>query len=105
MDLSDCTETITVKHKTGVNKSGDPIYGTAAPMQARIERGTRTQVGQEGDELDDTSMLFTIDKLTASDMVWFPEDSTADAEAAHRVVNCEELRDLDGRIDHYETSF
>lgn len=105
MDLGDCTETISVKHKTGITKSGDPLYGSLVLMQAKIERGSRTQVGQEGDELDDTSMLFTIDKLAASDMVWFPEDDTSSAEAAHRVVVCAELRDLDGRIDHYETSF
>lgn len=99
------TETITVKRKSGVSASGDPTYGTAFTMPARIERASLRQVTGDGDALNDTTVLYTADPILQSDIVWFPEDDTGSSEAAHRPAIVAPERDLDGVIDHFETSF
>lgn len=105
MDAALLTETITVKHKTGVAASGDPTYGSPVTFPARIERAGQRQVSTSGDQLNDTTLLFTVDTLSRSDLVWFPEDDTSSSEAAHRPVSVEQMRDLDGVVSHYEVTF
>lgn len=103
--LDSLTETLTVKRKTGITKEGDPTYGAAFTMAARIERGRLTQVGQTGELLDDVALVFTNDELLDTDLVWFPEDTTGSVEQAHRPIRVEPQRDLDGAVSHYESSF
>lgn len=99
-----CTETITVKRKTSHGLAGDPTRGTTLTMAARIERQAGEAVGADGTTLVFDARVFTEppNEVRLSDLLFFPEDSTADDEAGREVTRVEPVRDLDGVLDHYE---
>lgn len=99
-----CTETITVKRKTSHGLSGDPTRGTTLTMLARIERVGGEVTGPDGNDLTYSARVFTEppNAVQLSDLIFFPEDSTADNEPGREVIRAETISDLDGVVDHYE---
>jgi hypothetical protein len=99
-----CTETITVKRKTSHGLGGDPVRGATVTMAARIERVRGETTSPDGQELTYSARVFTEppNEVLASDLIFFPEDSTADTEPGREVVRVEAIADLDGVLSHYE---
>ena len=97
------TETITMKRQTGHSSAGDPTYKAATTMKARVERGGTEAADGEGRRINDASDIYTTTALLLGDIVWFPEDDTADTQKSRRVVGVMMLRALDGSITHYES--
>lgn len=99
-----CTELVTVKRKTSHGLAGDPTRGTTLTMLARIERQAGKMTSADGTELTFDARVFTEppNEVKLSDLLFFPEDSTADDEAGREVTRVEAVRDLDGVLDHYE---
>lgn len=99
-----CLETITVKRKTSHGLAGDPVRGTTLTMLARIERTAVRVSSPEGTELVFDGRVFTEppNAIFEHDLVYFPEDSTADTEAGREIQRVDVVRDLDAVLSHYE---
>ncbi len=97
------TETVTVKRISGHSAAGDPMYGAAVTMKARVERARLEASDGEGRRSSDAPDLYTVEALQIGELVWFAEDDTADVNDSHRVVACVPLKALDGTLTHYET--
>lgn len=100
-----CTETITVKRKTSHGLAGDPVRGTTLTMPARVERVAGELLSPDGSVLTYSARVFTEppNAVLLSDLIFFPEDSTADNEPGREVIRAETVPDLDGVVDHYES--
>ncbi len=97
------TETITVQRQTGHGSGGDPTYGTAFTMAARIERARSESADAEGRRANDQPDVYTVDALQLGDLVWYPEADTSDVDESRRVVGVALLKALDGTTTHYES--
>lgn len=99
-----CNETLTVKRKTSHGLAGDPVRGTTLTMPARIERTAGRTSSPDGEELFFDARVFVEppNVLEVTDLLYFPEDSTADNEAGRRCTRVWSVRDLDGDVDHVE---
>jgi hypothetical protein len=86
------TETITVKSQSSVDSDGDPSYGSASTMAARIQRGK----DRDAEEIDHSMVLYTSTAIAVTDRVWLPEDDTSSADAARVPVSVSSSKDLDG---------
>jgi hypothetical protein len=92
------TEVITVKRQNGHTSAGDPTWAAAFTCAARIERGAIDQADAEGRKAVKPIRFFTTTELKIGDQVWLPESSTADSNAAQRVLTAVIHRALDGSV-------
>lgn len=101
------SEVVTVKRKTSSDLAGDPVRGTTLTMPARVERNAGRMSSPDGEELFFNARIFVEppNTLELTDLVFFSEDDTASAEAGRRLTRVDQVRDLDGEIDHVEGWF
>jgi hypothetical protein len=98
------TETISYKRQTGHSSSGDASFGSLATMTARIERTTNETGDLDGRRVTGRGKLFTTEELMLGDVVWLPEDDTADLTQSARVESVATMRNLEGVVTHYEVT-
>lgn len=80
------TDTVTYKVPTGVDGNGDPTYGAAATVKARVEYGTKTVINAGGTERQCEAVIVTEAEFPHDARIWLPGENTADASAAHRPI-------------------
>lgn len=97
------TETITVQSVTGHTSAGDPTYGAQGTLAARIERNAARSADAEGQQDGSSTRLFTFGALKVGDLVWLPEDNTADQDQARVVMQVDTMRRVSGAVSHYES--
>ena len=106
MDISGrLTETVSRKAVSSRSDHLDPTYGTASTFSARIERDSGESYGASGSAVAYTHRMFCQTAVLLSDLIFFPEDSTADNNTGKRPASVSACYDLDGTLSHYEVLF
>lgn len=89
------SDTITVQQYLGVNDFGDTVYGTETPQKCRIEYKTQETIDSKGDKCVSTATVYADEPIAPLSIVY------VDGER-YTVKSCQPIKDLHGRIDHYE---
>lgn len=98
-----CRQQIWVSQLTSRDQYGDPSFGPAQPLMARVEDDTETSDQTDGTETRSRKRIVTEDRINLTDRIWLPGDSPTDASSGRVPFSVQELPDELGRIDHYET--
>jgi hypothetical protein len=98
------TETVTVKRPTSHSSSGDPVFGAPFTCAARVERLEGDAGDAGGRKRTDSTKLITTTELKAGDVVWLPEDNTAQVSAGRKILTVKQNRAIDGSIVSYSST-
>jgi hypothetical protein len=99
------TEKVRVRRLTARTASGDQTRGEALTFQARIERGAgRVTAKMTGSEYDATTLVWTIEEVLLSDLLYFPEDTTTDVDTGRKPTKVEKMIGTNGKFSHYEVT-
>ena len=78
MDLSAWfADTVTIKSLNARTSSGDPTYGAAREIKARVQNGR----DRDADQIPHDVVLYTESVVLADDRVWLPGESLTVANA------------------------
>lgn len=95
---------VTRKKRTGSNSKGDPIYGAATKIRARVEKTRKRVLDSVGQEVVSEYTMAT-EKLdvSLSDMFWFPSiagepsDDTSNANTARLPIAIDRATNKSGQ--------
>lgn len=96
-------QTINVAQLVSRDDRGAATYGAATPVKARVELKTNTTRGLDGVQRSTTHMIITESEIRATDAIWLPGDSAADASKLRRPSEVRPFPDENGNVTHYET--
>lgn len=88
---------------TGVDGFGDPTFGAAVAVLARVEDDRGTKYTPAEVETTSARRIVTEVALIVNDRIWLPGDSPADATLARTPKTVESVVDERGVLDHFET--
>jgi hypothetical protein len=103
-------QTIWVAPSTGTAGSGDPTYGAAVMVSARVEKRRKVVVNAAGDEVNSDTLIFTdlspsaLTTIEEHDRVWLPGENPADPTLARLPLKIDKHPDEDGTLHHFEVS-
>lgn len=99
-----CQQIIHVATQSTRNSFGDPSFGAATAVQARVE-DDQQEYGDspDGERRRTRKRIVTESRINMSDRIWLPGDSPADPSLGRSPYQVQELPDERGGIDHYET--
>lgn len=93
------TDTVTVKSQTGVNSHGDPTYGAASAVSARVQRGK----DRDDDSIDHVAVIYSATEIKVDDRIWLPGETTTDDDKARKAVKVSVSPSLDGSYKLYKS--
>jgi hypothetical protein len=96
-------QVIHVASLTSVSAAGDPSFGAAVAVNARVEDDVSNKYGSDEVERESRKRIVTESAIRLTDRVWMPGDSETDATLGRTPMSVQELPDELGVIDHYET--
>lgn len=99
------TETVSRKSVTSRTDYADPLFGDVDTFPARIERGSGMTYDASGVALSYAHRMFCTTSVALTDLIFFPEDSTATNDAGKRPASVQACYDLGGTLSHYEVLF
>lgn len=85
-------DTVTVKRQTGIDNFGDPSFGAAREVRARVETTDALVTGTDGDDKQARFVVVTAEALDVEDRIWLPGADTADATEALRPLTVKTAR-------------
>lgn len=97
-------DTVTIKSVTSRDGAGDPVFGSARTIKARVEDGGLIFRDSDGNEIQPEHTFTTQSEVKLTDRVWLPGDDTTDANASKRPLIVRRARRRDGSGGHYEVS-
>jgi len=95
-------ESVYLADLTGKNNSGDPTYGAARQVIARIERDVWNKTFFDGQQRDLFTKVAINEELAPNweGIVWLPEDDESDASEGRNVYICRPVKDVNGVFSH-----
>ena len=75
-------QTCYVASVTSVDSYGQPTYGTAVSVKARVEPEQGIVDGPNGEERQTSHRVLTASAVTDTDRIWLPADVTSPLQAA-----------------------
>lgn len=97
-------DTISVAAATGVGNDGDPTFGTATEVVARVETERKRWYngrGGIGDEIESNHYIATLTRINWDDKIWLP-DEDPDTDEGHRPIVLEKTYNKDSSMTLYE---
>lgn len=107
------TTSVLVAPYVGVSAWGEPSYGPAVRVPARVEWTSEVQQDGENERSVTTAVVLTAAPLKPKDRVWLPslaleappDSAASDATKARTVDSCTAAPRVSGRVAFYETRF
>jgi len=100
--LDQLNQTINVATPTTASASGDPTYGSATAIAARVEDNRQIVQAADGSFRETTHWIATQTAITDETRIWLPGDSPADPKLARLPAQVNVAVAENGSIDHYE---
>lgn len=98
-----CRQIIYVAPLASVSASGDPAYGPAVQMRARVEDDQENADNAAGTQTVTRKRIMTADRINKTDRVWLPGDAPSNNSLGRTPMKVQELPDENGVVDHWET--
>lgn len=102
---------VTRKQRTGTGSKGDPTYGGATTVAARIEKTIKQVRTVDGRVLTTAWRMVTLEPIRVDDKFWLPSiagesaDDTANDNASRSPLQIATATDKVGRTSHWECYF
>lgn len=97
-------QTINWSQKTGVTAAGDPVLAAPVAIPARVELQPEiVREGSRGTELEQGSIVYTLQKISPEDRIWYPGDSPASIDLTRAPLVSHAVVDRNGNILYYKT--
>ena len=93
-------DTIQVFQRSGLGGDGDPDYGAASTISARVVKKTVAVTSSSGDEIFASHHISSLTDIQEDDQVLLAGESKK-----RRCVKAEQGRDKSGNVTHYEAWF
>jgi hypothetical protein len=91
------TQTVTVRHATGLGANGNPTFSATSELSARVSRKTKAIVTATGETVEANHHITLLDKLDEEDQLMLPGESSY-----RRPIRVDEGLDKGGNVTHYE---
>jgi hypothetical protein len=75
-------QTISVASVTSVDATGKLVYGSPRSVSARVEPSRRMVRKQNGDDVQSTHRIYSLDAILINDRVWLPGLSSSTVEGS-----------------------
>lgn len=96
------SDTISVASVTGKSVKGDPTYGAAASVSARVESDRRFARNAQGQKTFSSHVIYTTTPIALTDRIWLPGVSSALTQAARTPLSVAANHDKAGNVTLYE---
>ena len=95
------TQTVTWATWSAKNNSGDPTFGAQSTAAARVEFKTMKTRNAQGVEVDIQTKVTTEVDIPRKARVWLPDDNTAVANEARKIVKRTKMATPDSSVTLY----
>lgn len=92
-----CTQTVTVRQRTGVGANGNPTFSATSDLPARVVRRTKAFVSASGETIHASHHITLLTSIDEYDQILLPGESDY-----RRPMRVNEGRDKSGAVTHYE---
>ena len=93
---------IKVAPKTGRDAHGDPAFGPALTVRARVQPNSRLIRGPQGEETTASHVLYTTTPIAMTDAVWLPGDDATNPALRKRPLEVRATPDKSGTLALYK---